>query len=206
MKTLWSIGVLAMLLFTSIFSDVEEETLDTGYAIGDMAMDFSLPNIDDARVSLSDYPDAKGFLVIFTCNSCPYSVAYEDRIIALDQKYKTLGVPVIAINPNNPEVKPADNFANMKIRAEEKRFTFPYVLDEEQTVFQAYGATRTPHVFLLEKTDEGNRVRYIGAIDDNYSDASAVETKYVEDAVDAMLSGREIEVPTTKAIGCSIKV
>jgi len=177
-----------------------------GYEIGDITTDFNLKNIDGEMVSLSNYEDAKGFLVIFTCNMCPYAKAYEDRIIALDAKYKSQGVPVIAINPNNPEKQPGDNFEEMKKRAEEKGFTFPYLLDEGQMVFPQYGATRTPHVFLLEKTTAGNKVRYIGAIDDNYQDETQVEEKYVENAVDAMLRGQEIEVTTTRAIGCSIKV
>jgi len=157
-------------------------------------------------VSLSDYTDAKGFLLIFTCNTCPYAVAYEDRIVALDKKYKKLGVPVIAINPNNPKAKPGDSFEAMKVRAKEKGFTFPYLLDEGQQVYPKYGATRTPHVYLLEKTTNGNIVRYIGAIDDNYQDASQVEDTYASDAVDAMLAGNEIEITLTKAIGCTIKV
>jgi len=94
----------------------------------------------------------------------------------------------------------------MQQRAGDKGFTFPYLLDEGQEVYPRYGATRTPHVFLLENTAEGHIVRYIGTIDDNYQDAGAVETRYVEDAVDAMLQGQKIEVPTTRAIGCSIKV
>ncbi len=177
-----------------------------GYAIGDYATDFSLKNIDGEMVSLSDFETAKGFLVIFTCNTCPYAVAYEDRIIALNEKYKSKGVPVIAINPNNPAVKSGDSFEAMKERAKEKGFTFPYLFDDGQKVYPQYGATRTPHVFLLEKTEKGNQVRYIGAIDDNYQDASQVEDKYVENAVDAMLAGKEIEITTTRAIGCSIKV
>ncbi len=177
-----------------------------GYAIGDYATDFSLKNIDGEMVSLSDFETAKGFLVIFTCNTCPYAVAYEDRIIALNEKYKSKGVPVIAINPNNPAVKSGDSFEAMKERAKEKGFTFPYLFDDGQKVYPQYGATRTPHVFLLEKTEKGNQVRYIGAIDDNYQDASQVEDKYVENAVDAMLAGQEIEITTTRAIGCSIKV
>ena len=176
-----------------------------GYGIGDKATDFELKNVDGKVVSLSDYKDAKGFLVIFTCNHCPYAVAYEDRIIALDAKYKSQGVPVIAINPNNPEVQPQDGFDKMKIRAKEKGFTFPYLVDEGQKIYPQYGASRTPHVFLLEKTNKGNIVKYIGAIDDNYQSADAVETKYVEDAVDAMLKGAKIPIETTKAIGCSIK-
>ena len=202
MKTL---SLLIVFLFTGLLTAPPSAALD-GYEIGDVATDFSLPNIDGNNVSLADYKDAKGFLVIFTCNTCPYAVAYEDRIIALDKKYKDQGVPVIAINPNNPDVQPKDSFSHMQERAEDKGFTFPYLLDEGQEVYPQYGATRTPHVFLLERTDEGNIVRYIGAIDDNYRDASAVKVKYVEDAVDAMLNGQPIETTKTRAIGCTIKV
>ncbi len=198
-----SVFFLTLLLCVS-FAPMENPI--KGLQIGDMAIDFSLKNVDGTMVSLADYTDAKGFLVIFTCNTCPYAVAYEDRIIGLDAKYKELGVPVIAINPNNPKAKPGDSFTAMQQRAKEKDFTFPYVLDEGQKIYPQYGATRTPHVYLLEKTDEGNKVRYIGAIDDNYQDASQVEETFVEDAVDAMLAGEEIKVTLTKAIGCSIKV
>ncbi len=193
-----------VVLFTA-FSLNREVALE-GYGIGDYAADFSLKNIDGKMVSLADYKEARGFLVIFTCNTCPYAVAYEDRIIALDKKYRDQGVPVIAINPNNPSVQPGDSFAKMQQRAKAKGFPFPYLLDEGQKVYPRYGATRTPHVFLLEKTGRGNLVRYIGTIDDNYQDAGAVKTRYVEDAVDAMLGGVQIPVETTRAIGCSIKV
>ncbi|ETN96912.1 thioredoxin family protein [Zhouia amylolytica] len=202
MKTsIKTISLILLVFITSAFT-----INDSGYGIGDYATDFELKNIDGKKVSLKDYKEAKGFLVIFTCNSCPYAVAYEDRIIALDKKFKSLGVPVIAINPNNPELQPRDGFDQMKKRAANKGFTFPYLLDEEQDIFPQYGATRTPHVFLLENTSKGYLVRYIGAIDDNYQDASQVETKYVEDAVEAMLAGEEIKITTTKAIGCAIKV
>lgn len=205
MKKLKTFGLLALVLTLVSFSG-KLISLDDGYGIGDVATDFSLKNVDDTMVSLSDFNDAKGFLVIFTCNTCPYAVAYEDRIIALDAKYKSQGVSVIAINPNNPAVKPGDSFAAMKTRAAEKGFTFPYLFDEGQEIYPQYGATRTPHVYLLEKTSNGNVVKYIGAIDDNYQDASQVEEKYVENAVDAMLAGEEIKVTTTRAIGCTIKV
>lgn len=200
---------LPLLLFVAAFAvgfkAATEHNLDNGYQIGDMATDFSLKNVNGQMVSLSDYENAKGFLVIFTCNTCPYAQAYEDRIIALDAKYKTQGVPVVAIMPNDPNAKPGDSFAKMKERAEEKGFTFPYLLDEGQKVYPAYGATRTPHVFLLEKKLSGNEVVYIGAIDDNYQDATQVEERFVENAIDAMLSGKEINPKTTKAIGCGIK-
>ena len=176
-----------------------------GYEVGDKAMDFKLKNIDGKMVSLSDYTDAKGFIVIFTCNHCPYAVKYEDRIIDLDNKYKSRGYPVIAINPNDPEVVPEDSFENMQKRAKQKGFNFPYLLDEGQEIYPAYGATRTPHVFILEKDEQDLYVRYIGAIDDNYGDPSSVEKKYVEDAVDALLAGKPVDITSTKAIGCSIK-
>ncbi len=179
---------------------------NTGYKVGDMATDFSLENIDGTMVSLKDYTDAKGFIVIFTCNTCPYAVAYEDRIIALDKKYASKGYPVIAIMPNNTDVKPADNMDAMKARAKAKGFTFPYLMDKGQKIYPQYGATKTPHVYILQKTAKGNQVKYIGAIDDNYQDAEAVNQTYVEDAVDALLSGREIKETQTRAIGCSIKV
>ena len=204
MKTFKILGALILLI--SMASFVGNTSAEKGYDIGDTATDFSLKNIDGKMVSLSDYSDAKGFLIIFTCNTCPYAVAYEDRIVALDAKYKSKGVPVIAINPNNPSAKPGDSFEKMKVRAKEKGFTFPYLLDEGQKVYPEYGATRTPHVYLLEKTANGNVVKYIGAIDDNYQDASQVDEKYVENAVDAMLAGKEIKVTSTRAIGCTIKV
>ncbi|MCK0161935.1 thioredoxin family protein [Allomuricauda sp. F6463D] len=202
-------GIALVLLFVSSFAMGfkvgENDNLDNGYQVGDVATDFSLKNVDGKMVSLADFDTAKGFLVIFTCNTCPYARAYEDRIIALDAKYKPQGVPVVAIMPNNPSDKPGDSFAKMKERAAEIGFTFPYLMDEGQKVYPQYGATRTPHVFLLEKTKSGNMVKYIGAIDDNYQDASQVDEKFVENAVDAMLAGNEIDPKTTKAIGCGIK-
>lgn len=176
-----------------------------GYKIGDEAEDFSLMNTDGNMVSLKDFPEAKGFIVIFTCNHCPYSVAYEDRIIELDKKFKPLGYPVIAVNPNDPAVSPEDSYDKMKIRAGEKKFRFPYLFDEGQHVVKKYGATRTPHVFILNKADESFTVKYIGAIDDNYGDVSHVNSKFVEMAINNLLKGHNPVPDLTKAIGCTIK-
>lgn len=202
------VAVIASVIFMGFAKDpVPNEILLTeGYDIGDVATDFKLKNVDGSTVSLADYKDAKGYIVIFSCNTCPYVVAYEDRMIALDKKYKSKGFPVIAINPNNPKLSPGDSFEKMQVRAKEKGFTFPYVFDEKQEIFPQYGATRTPHVYLLEKTDQGNVVRYIGAIDDNFKNAAAVKEKFLENAVDALLNKKEVPVTTTKAIGCTIKV
>ena len=172
-----------------------------GLKVGDTAPDFSLMGTDDKEHSLKDMEDAKGYVVIFTCNHCPYSVAYENRIIALDKKYKSQGYPVIAINPNNPKSYPSDDFANMKIRAKEKGFTFPYLVDKKQKIYPKYGATRTPHVYLLDKD---RKVKYIGAIDNN-TKVEEVTEKYLENAIEALIKGEEPKPNFTKAIGCSIK-
>jgi len=156
-------------------------------------------------VSYDDYPDAKGFIVIFTCNTCPFAVASEDRIIALDQKYKPKGYPVIAINPNDPEVQPDDTFELMQQKAKDKGFTFPYLYDTSNTVYATYGATKTPHVYLLQKEDDQRIVKYIGAIDDNVRNGDAVKNQFLANAIDQLLAGKEVSVTETKAIGCSIK-
>lgn len=186
---------------------ISEKPIETnsGYKIGDEVSDFNLINVDDRMIGLVDYENAKGFIVIFTCNHCPYAKAYEDRIIALHEKYEKLGYPVIAINPNDSSVQPEDSFENMKIRAKEKSFKFAYLIDEGQEVYPKFGATKTPHVFILNKENNKNIVKYIGTIDNNYEDATAVTEKYVENAVDALLNNKQITTPTTVAIGCSIK-
>lgn len=176
-----------------------------GYKVGDLASDFKLKNVNDKPVSLKDFSSAKGFIVIFTCNHCPYSRAYEDRIIALNKNYAAKGYPVIAINPNDPKVQPEDSFEKMKTRAKDKQFNFPYLVDETQQVTKQYGATRTPHVFVLQKTSEGYRVEYIGAIDDNTENGDQAANKYVQNAVDALLKDAKPNPSFTKALGCTIK-
>jgi peroxiredoxin len=174
----------------------------TGYAIGDTATDFNLKSVDGKIYSMSDYKDAKGFIVVFTCNHCPFAKKYEDRINDLAKKYKSKGYVLLAINPNDPELQPDDSFELMKLRAKEKGFVFPYLFDEGQKIFPQYGATKTPHVFLLDK----NRVvKYIGAIDDNVDSADEVKEKYLENAITAIEVGKTPSPETTKAIGCSIK-
>jgi peroxiredoxin len=202
--------IVYSIIFLTGLAQVKAQNMENnselkGYKVGDVAADFKLKNVDQKTVSLSDYAAAKGFIVVFTCNHCPYAKAYESRIIALDKKYASKGYPVIAINPNDPIVVPADNFEAMQVRAKEKGFTFPYLFDDGQKVYPQYGATKTPHVFLLNKENGTNIVRYIGAIDDNYADANDVSHKYVEAAVDALLANQPIAQTTTVAIGCSIK-
>lgn len=174
-------------------------SVKNGVNVGDQATDFKLKNVDGKLVSLADYKDAKGFIVIFDCNTCPYSKVYNQRIINLHNKYAPQGVPVIAINPNEGS---GDSFEEMVRIANKKKYPYPYLYDETQTVARAYGATNTPHVFVLTKQ---LKVTYIGAIDDNARNEKAVTKRYVEDAVEAMLTGKTPSVTKTKAIGCGIK-
>ncbi len=176
-----------------------------GYNIGDVVADFSLKNIDGNMVSLSDYEDDKGVILIFTCNHCPYAVMYEDRINDLHNTFAAKGYPVLAINPNDPEVKPEDSMPNMKKRAAEKGFKFPYLFDEGQKLYPVFGATRTPEVYLLKNQGGKMVVAYSGAIDDNHKDAASVNVKYVEDAIEAVTNGKDPDPNFTKAVGCSIK-
>lgn len=177
-----------------------------GLKVGDKAGDFKLKNVDGKLVSLADFKSAKGFVVVFTCNECPYAKAYQDRLISLDKEYKTKGFPVIAINPNDPAVEPADSYDAMVTRAKEKGYTFPYLYDEKNMVFREYGATRTPHIFVLKKNGQGEMiVKYIGAMDDNHKDASAVKQPYLENALNALLNNKEPDPNFTKAVGCGVK-
>ncbi len=200
MKTIKTILVVAVFALATAFTIGPD-----GYKVGDTASDFKLENIDGKMVSLADYTEAKGFIIVFTCNTCPYSVANEDRLVALDKKYKSKGYPVIAINPNDPNAIDGDDMADMKVRAKEKGFTFPYLVDKGQKVYPKYGATKTPHVYILRKDDGKNIVEYIGAIDDSSRDASRVTEKFVENAIDALLDGKKPTKTYTRAIGCSIK-
>lgn len=196
--------ILSSLFFIySFFIGSLNPNLATGYKIGDTATDFKLKSVDGKMYSMSDYKSAKGFIVVFTCNHCPFAVKYEDRVNELAKKYKSKGYVLLAINPNDPAAEPGDSYDLMKLRAKEKGFAFPYLVDEGQKIFPQYGATKTPHVFLLDK----NRVvKYIGAIDDNVDSVKDVKEKYLENAIAALEKGKTPSPETTKAIGCSIKV
>jgi peroxiredoxin len=176
-----------------------------GYKVGDQAADFSLKNIDGSVISLANYSKEKGVIVVFTCNHCPFSKAYEDRLIDLHKQFAAKGFPVLAINPNDPVAVPEDSFENMKVRAKEKGFPFRYVMDDTQQTAKTYGATRTPHVYVLRNNGGNYTVAYIGAIDDNHSDAASVKENYLVNAVQSLLDNKQPATSFTKAIGCSIK-
>ncbi len=203
MKKVFNLTILLVAIIGLFVAATNSTTNGEGLEVGDTAPDFALKNIDGKTVSLADYKNAKGYVVIFTCNTCPYAVMYEQRIIEFHNKYADKGYPVIAINPNDPAVKAGDSYEKMQQRAEAKGFPFAYLFDDGQEVYPAYGATRTPHIYLL---DADRKVQYIGALDNNPQDAAAVTTKYVEEAIAALEAGKTPETTFTKAIGCSIKV
>jgi peroxiredoxin len=176
-----------------------------GYQLGDAVANFRLKNVNGQMVSLSDYAGKKGVIVVFTCNHCPFARAYEDRIGALDQKFSPQGYPVVAINPSDPVAYEDDTFEQMQERARSKNYTYPYMADATQTVAHDFGATRTPHIFVLKNQGGKFTVQYIGTVDDNPQDPTGVTKRYVDDAVTNLLAGKPVVITTTKAIGCAIK-
>ena len=192
-------------ILTSVLAMMTILMVNAGLKPGDDAVNFSLKNVDETTVSLSDYSDQKGVIIVFTCNPCPFSKAYEQRIISLHQSYASQGFPVVAINPNDVSISPDDSFARMQERADEQNYPFSYLKDDTQEVYKAYGASRTPHIFLLQNKGGKFKVAYVGSIDDNAMDAALVTERYLESAIAALTSGRSPDPTTTKAIGCTIK-
>jgi len=170
--------------------------------LGADAPDFSLPGVDDETHSLGDFEDKEVLVVIFHCNHCPAAIAWQGRMVQIQADYAEKGVQLVAINPNCSEQYPADSFENMKKRAEEENYNFPYLRDRSQDVARAYGARVTPHVFMF---DGERKLRFRGAIDDNMRNPDAVETHHLRDAIDAVLAGEEVENPSVRAVGCTVK-
>ena len=170
--------------------------------IGDKAIQFNHPGVDGKQHSLGQYVGKNAVVVIFSCNHCPYVRAWEDRMVQIQNEYANRGVQLIAINSNDVAKYPDDSFARMKERAREKKFTFPYLYDETQETAHAYGAERTPEVFVFDKK---STLRYHGTIDDNYDDPTAVKKRYLRDALDAVLAEKTISETETRPVGCTIK-
>lgn len=170
--------------------------------IGSKAPGFTLLGVDGKTYSLESFNDKKGLIIIFSCNHCPYVQAYEERIKAIQRDYAAKGIQIAAINPNDPDQYEDDSFEQMKFRSKEKGFNFLYLRDEDQTVALAYGASHTPETFLF---NEERVLIYSGKIDDNWKDENKVQTKYLRNALDEFLDKKEISIPETFSMGCSIK-
>ena len=170
--------------------------------IGEKAPDFSLPGVDGKTCGLKDFKQAKVLIVAFTCNHCPYVVGSEDAMIALAAGYAPKGVAMVAINSNETENHPTDDFAHMVERARAKGFNFPYLRDESQAVAKAYGALRTPHFYVFAAA---RRLRYTGRMNDNPRQSDKAATHELTDALDAVLAGGEPAPALTNPIGCNVK-
>jgi peroxiredoxin len=177
-------------------------THSKGLPLGTKAPPFRLTGVDDRTYDLDSFRDARALVVVFTCNHCPYAKAYEKRFVELAGDYRERGVAFVAINPNDDRGYPEDSFENMKARAKERGFDFPYLRDDTQEVARAYGAVCTPDVFVF---DEARALRYAGRVDDNWRDESGVKRRELRDALDAILANRPIDFDVTPAMGCSIK-
>lgn len=184
-----------------------DAAIRAGIGVGDVAPDFELKGTDGQMHSFATVKDAngnapKGYIVTFTCNTCPYAVGYETRLAELHDKMSAKGYPVIAIQPNDTDLKPEDGMEGMIQRKKDRNFNFAYVIDEGQKVYPQYGASKTPEIYLV---DANKVVRYHGAIDDSPQDPAGVKVNYIESAIEAIEQGKEPNPASVKAIGCSIK-
>jgi peroxiredoxin len=171
-------------------------------ATGAKAPEFTLKGVDGKMHSLSDYAGKKVVVMIVSCNHCPTVIQYEDRMVALQRDYADKSVQIIAINGNETDGHPTDDFAHMVQRAKKKRFNFPYLRDDTQEVVQALGAVRTPEVFLF---GPGRTLLYHGRIDDNPDNPDRVKRHDLREALDEVLAGKPVSVPNTTSVGCTVK-
>ena len=174
--------------------------LEIGFGIP--LIDHRLLNIQGDYLSLNDVKGENGLLVIFSCNTCPWVIRWEDRYVTITEKYKKSGIGVIVVNSNEDQFDNKDSIDEMKKHAKDNNYNFPYVQDFGSKLAYAFGATRTPHIFLFDKND---KLVYRGAIDDNAKSAKKVEEPFLENAIEALINGQSIDVSSTKALGCSIK-
>jgi peroxiredoxin len=198
MKTVKWISVITLFLSLGLITNAQ-------YKVGDKVEDFKLKNIDGKMVSLADYKEAKGFIVVFSCNHCPVVQKYEGRMKELHQKYAAKGYPVVAINPNDEKSQPQDSYEEMKKRAKSQGYKFAYLRDDTQEVAKRFGAERTPHVYIVNKTNNGMKLVYIGAIDNNADSPEKADKHYVQDAIQSLMKGETLALNETRAVGCTIK-
>ncbi len=193
-----------MLLATLASLSLAFYTLDEGIGIGDpMPMaDAQMKDVSGKLLSLKDVKGDKGTLVIFSCNTCPFVIATQDRYQAVAKMAKANGLGLMVVNSNEAQRMGVDSYAAMQEYAKDQSYTFPYVMDENHALADAFGATRTPDVFLFDAED---KLVYKGAIDDSHRDAGAVKEKFLEKAIKHLSQGEAIDPAETKAVGCTIK-
>ena len=202
MKSIKTVALFLLLISLYSFSGKNKAPVSL---IGNTVNDFSLRNIDNKNISLNDFKNAKGFIIVFTCNHCPFAKLYLERLNMLNEKYKSLHVPLIAINSTDSLVYEEETFAEMVKKVKEKGFSFPYLQDNTQAVAKNFGAEKTPHAFVIWKENNQWKIKYKGAIDDNGAEPKKVTHAYVEEAVNALLHTKTVAVTETRSIGCTIK-
>ena len=195
-RTVCAVVLAVVVVIASSFTVTENKVVS----------DFKLKNVDGKMVSLKDFPEAKGFIIVFTCNHCPFAKLYPPRLNALNAQYKKLGVPVIAISSSDTVLYDEDSYPKMVEKARAEHFDFPYLYDNQQVAVRNFGAQKTPHAFVVWKENSKWLVKYNGAIDDNGADPAKVNHHYVADAVDALLAGKEVAARETRSIGCQINL
>ncbi len=204
MKKTQGLALFAFAFIASLMAQAQTPVAK-GYAVGDAVADFQVRNITNQFVNLADYANQKGVVVVFMANHCPFSKAYEDRLMAVHNKFAAQGYPVLAVQASDVTIYPEDAFEVVQSRSRDRSFPFPYTIDESQSVARAFGATRTPQTFVLTRTNGKFVVQYMGAIDDNPQDAAGVQKHYLDDALVSLTTGRVIQTNTTRPIGCAVK-
>ena len=197
MKTIKSLSIIWIVLSvicTNAFAQKNNKDI----------VDFKLKIVDGNFVSLSDYPYAKGFIIVFTCNHCPFAKLYPPRLNDLNNKFKPLGVPLIAISSTDTMMYEEDTYPNMVTKANEEHFNFPYLFDEMQEVAKNFKAQKTPHAYVIWKENNQWVVKYNGAIDDNGMEPEKVTESFVSNAVNELLTSQRVKTSETKSIGCQI--
>jgi peroxiredoxin len=199
MKKLLPLCCMLMLLATAALA----RRKSPAPVIGQSVADFSLRNIDGKLVSLNSFPAARGFIIVFTCNHCPFAKLYTKRLNDLNRKYKVQGVPLLAINPMDTVVYEEESYALMQERARDSAYAFPYLQDGAQAVAAAFKATHTPHAFIIWKEQQQWIIRYAGAIDDNGTEPAKAHS-LIAKAADELLKGKPVSQPQTQSLGCAI--
>ena len=200
MKSIKTVAFFLLLISLYSFSGNNKAPVSL---IGNTVNDFSLRNIDNKNISLNDFKNAKGFIIVFTCNHCPFAKLYSERFNALNSKYKSLGVPLLAINSMDTATYDDECFILMQQKASSAKFNFPYLHDALQTVGKSFSAEHTPHAFVIWKEKNNWIIKYSGAIDDN-GEHPELATPYIANAVEELLQNKPVSKTETQSFGCKI--
>ena len=189
------------LLLITLFSFIKKKILPSVF--GTEINDFSLKNVDNADISLSQFKEAKGFIIVFTCNHCPFAKLYSQRYNDLNEKYKALGVPLIAINSMDSLVYEEESFDEMQLKAQSEKFNFPYLQDGSQCVGKNFNAEHTPQAYVIWKENDKWVIKYSGSVDDNGENPKKA-TPFIANAVNELLKNKAVSEPITESFGCRI--